>query len=94
MQYYAAGDQWQISDVSYRMMKPKDPGNIQLLSEGHEPYYTETTLSQLMAQTVLTDEMVRKLPMLMRIWRRTQAPSCTNCMCCPSAGMTKTAVRT
>ena len=56
VQYYAAGDQWQISDVSYRMMKPKDPGNIQLLSEGHEPYYTETTLSQLMAQTVLTDE--------------------------------------
>ena len=71
VQYYAAGDQWQISDVSYRMMKPKDPGNIQLLSEGHEPYYTETTLAlrvaalkgptamglaQLMAQTVLTDE--------------------------------------
>ena len=56
VQYYAAGDQWQISDVSYRMMKPKDPGNIQLLSEGHAPYYTETTLSQLMAQTVLTDE--------------------------------------
>ncbi len=38
VQYYAAGDQWQISDVSYRMMKPKDPGNIQLLSEGHAPY--------------------------------------------------------
>lgn len=56
MQYYAAGDQWQISDVSYRMMKPKDPGNIQLLSEGHEPYYTETTLAQLMSQTLLTDE--------------------------------------
>ena len=56
VQYYAAGDQWQISDVSYRMMKPKDPGNIQLLSEGHAPYYTETTLAQLMAQTVLTDE--------------------------------------
>lgn len=56
VQYYAAGDQWQISDVSYRMMKPKDPGNIQLLSEGHAPYYTETTLSQLMSQTLLTDE--------------------------------------
>lgn len=56
VQYYAAGDQWQISDVSYRMMKPKDPGNIQLLSEGHEPYYTETTLAQLMSQTLLTDE--------------------------------------
>ena len=56
VQYYAAGDQWQISDVSYRMMKPKDPGNIQLLSEGHAPYYTETTLAQLMTQTVLTDE--------------------------------------
>ena len=77
VQYYAAGDQWQISDVSYRMMKPKDPGNIQLLSEGHEPYYT-----------------ARNPPMLMRIWRRTQASSCVNCMCCPSAGMTKTTART
>ncbi len=42
MQYYEAGGTWQVSDLTYRMMKPKDPGNIQLLSEGHAPAYTLT----------------------------------------------------
>ncbi len=42
MQYYEAGGTWQVSDLTYRMMKPKDPGNIQLLSEGHAPVYALT----------------------------------------------------
>ncbi len=42
MQYYEAGGTWQVSDLTYRMMKPKDPGNIQLLSESHAPAYTLT----------------------------------------------------
>jgi len=37
MQYYEAGDAWQVSGLTYRMMQPKDPGNIQKLSEGHSP---------------------------------------------------------
>ena len=40
VQYYEAGGTWQVSGLNYRMMKPKDPGNIQLISEGHAPSYT------------------------------------------------------
>ncbi len=42
VQYYEAGNTWQVSDLNYRMMKPKDPGNIQKLSEGHAPSYVLT----------------------------------------------------
>ena len=47
VQYYEAGHTWQVSGLNYRMMKPKDPGNIQKLSEGHEPAWTEITPEQL-----------------------------------------------
>ena len=43
MQYYEAGQTWQVAGMTYRMMKPKDPGNIQKLSEGHSPSWKETT---------------------------------------------------
>lgn len=43
LQYYEAGGTWQVSGLTYKMMKPKDPGNIQKLSEGHTPAYTLTT---------------------------------------------------
>lgn len=43
VQYYEAGHTWQVSGLTYRMMKPKDPGNIQKLSEGHAPSWKETT---------------------------------------------------
>ena len=42
VQYYAAGGTWQVSDLNYRMMKPKDPGNIQLVSSGHTGSWQET----------------------------------------------------
>lgn len=42
VQYYEAGGTWQVSGLNYRMMKPKDPGNIQLLSQGHAPAYVPT----------------------------------------------------
>ena len=35
VQYYATGGTWQISDVQYVEMRPNDPNNIQLISEGH-----------------------------------------------------------
>lgn len=42
VQFYEGGGTWQVSDLNYRQMKPKDPGNIQKLSEGHEPAYRLT----------------------------------------------------
>jgi len=46
LQYYEAGGTWQVSGLTYKMMKPKDPGNIQKLSEGHTPAFTLTTADQ------------------------------------------------
>ena len=39
VQYYEAGGTYQVSDLNYRAMKPKDPNNIQKLSEGNAPAY-------------------------------------------------------
>lgn len=39
LQYYEAGGAWQVAGLSYRMMKPDDPGNIQKLSDGHSAAY-------------------------------------------------------
>ena len=41
-QFYEGGGTWQISDVSYRVMKPDDPNNLQKLSEGNQPSYALT----------------------------------------------------
>lgn len=46
LQYYEAGGTWQVSGLTYKMMKPTDPGNIQKLSEGHTPAFTLTTADQ------------------------------------------------
>ena len=42
VQYYEAGGTYQVSDLNYRMMKPDDPNNIQLISAGNEPAYVLT----------------------------------------------------
>ena len=42
VQYYEAGGTWQVSGMSYRQMKPDDPGNIQKLSQGHSAAYVPT----------------------------------------------------
>ncbi|MBO7303554.1 MAG: thermonuclease family protein, partial [Clostridia bacterium] len=42
VQYYEAGGTYQVSGLTYRQMKPKDPGNIQKISEGHSPAYVLT----------------------------------------------------
>ena len=39
VQYYANGGTYQVSGLSYRAMRPKDPGNVQKISEGHEAAY-------------------------------------------------------
>ena len=40
VQYYEAGGTWQVSDLSYDMMNPRDPNNLLKLSTGHSPAYT------------------------------------------------------
>ncbi len=39
VQYYEAGDSWQVSGLSYDMMDSENPGNIQKISSGHKPAY-------------------------------------------------------
>ena len=42
VQYYETGNSYQVSGLTYRQTKPKDPGNIQKLSDGHTPAYVLT----------------------------------------------------
>ncbi|MBQ4553210.1 MAG: thermonuclease family protein [Clostridia bacterium] len=42
VQYYEAGGTWQVSGLTYRGIKPKDPNNIQKISEGHQPAFVLT----------------------------------------------------
>lgn len=43
VQYYEAGGTYQVSGLTYRVMKPDDPSNIKKLSDGHSPVYLPTT---------------------------------------------------
>lgn len=43
VQYYEAGGTYQVSGLSYRLMKPDDPNNIQKISDGHTPSYVTTS---------------------------------------------------
>ena len=56
MQYYEAGHAWQIAGMTYRMMKPKDPGNIQKLSEGNKPSWKEIAAADLQSAVTLETE--------------------------------------
>ena len=39
LQFYEAGGTYQVSGLTYRQMKPKDPNNIQRISTGHSVAY-------------------------------------------------------
>ena len=56
VQYYEAGGTWQVSGLTYRMMKPKDPGNIQKLSDGHSPAWVLTTADTFVSQVTIQGE--------------------------------------
>ena len=56
LQYYEAGGTWQVSGLSYRAMRPKDPGNIQKLSDGHSPAWALTTPAAFNSQVTLQSE--------------------------------------
>ena len=42
VQYYEGGGTWQVSDLTYRLMKPDDPGNVQKISSGNSAAYVLT----------------------------------------------------
>lgn len=42
LQYYETGGTYQVSGLTYRSMKPDDPGNIKKISDGNSPAYVET----------------------------------------------------
>ena len=54
-QFYEAGDTWQVSGISYRMMKPDDPGNIRLISSGYDIPWTVTDAGTLAEGTASVD---------------------------------------
>ena len=56
LQYYEAGGTWQVSGLTYRMMKPDDPGNIQKISEGHSPAYVLTDADTFANGSVLFED--------------------------------------
>lgn len=41
--YFEPGDAWQISGLTYALMRPDDPANFKLVSKGHTPAYKLTT---------------------------------------------------
>ena len=50
--YFEAGDIWQVSGLTYSLMKPDDPSNFTLISAGHTPAYTLTTPKDLLSKKV------------------------------------------
>ena len=55
VQYYETGGTWQVSDIKYVDMRPNDPNNIQLISDGHSAAYTPITAQQLSGETVTVE---------------------------------------
>lgn len=61
MQYYAAGDSYQISGLKYREMKKDDPGNIRLLEKGVEilpRVVTPENLNKGVVEVIVEDDIV------------------------------------
>ena len=56
VQYYEAGGVYQVSGLSYNMMRPDDPGNLKKISEGHTPSYKETTAATFASEVTLEGE--------------------------------------
>lgn len=59
VQYYETGNSYQVSGLEYSPMRPNDPGNIKLISEGNAPAYRLTDPATLLTGTLnatVTDE--------------------------------------
>ena len=63
--YYETGGTYQVSGLTYRAIKPDDPGNTKLISEGNEAGYLKTEPSKFVSGTVeitFEDETKKTLP--------------------------------
>ena len=49
--YFEAGDVWQVSGLSYSLMKPDDPANFKLISKDNAVAYTLTTVEDFTTKT-------------------------------------------
>lgn len=56
VQYYEAGGVYQVSGLTYRQMKPKDPGNIQKISDGHTGAFTPTDAATFLDGKVVVED--------------------------------------
>ena len=57
VQYYEAGDSWQVSDIKYVDMRPTDPNNIQLISSGHKGSYREVSALEFASGVLEVDKL-------------------------------------
>ncbi|MBR2282245.1 MAG: thermonuclease family protein [Spirochaetales bacterium] len=55
LQYYEAGQTYQVAGLQYKQMKPKDPGNIQKISDGNQGGYVLTSARDLVSGKVTVD---------------------------------------
>ena len=55
--YYETGGAWQVSGLKYREMKPDDPGNTIMISEGNKPAHREIDASVFATGTVDAETM-------------------------------------
>ncbi len=54
--YYEAGGTYQVSGLTYRAMRPDDPGNVQKISDGHKPAYVPTDAATFAGKFTITAE--------------------------------------
>lgn len=47
-------ESWQVSDLTYRMSRPDDPSNVQLLEEGSEIRYQKLTVPEFFGEKTIT----------------------------------------
>ncbi len=55
LQYYEVGGIYQVAGLQYKQMRPKDPGNIQKISDGHKGAFTVTAPDTLLNSKVTVD---------------------------------------
>lgn len=56
VQFYETGGVYQVAGLAYKQMKPKDPGNIQKISDGHSGSYTVTDPATFLDGKVIVED--------------------------------------
>ena len=56
VQFYETGGTYQVSGLTYRPMRPNDPGNVQKISEGNEASFALTTPERFTGKVEIEDE--------------------------------------